>query len=53
MASWEGAQPGQMIPTDQRAIPYVTIKYNVLYVKWGEEKGAMFGVMAFDIPSHH
>lgn len=40
MASWEEAQPGQMIQTDQRAIPYVTIKYNVLYVKWvGGERG--------------
>jgi len=49
--SQEGAQPGQLTPTDPRDIPYHVTSCSV-YKAGGRRKGGMFRVMAFVCPSN-
>ena len=50
--SWEGTQPGQLTPTDQRDIPYRMASCSAYKAGRRRRKGGTFGVMSFVFPSN-
>jgi len=49
--NWEGTQPGQLTPADQRDSPYRVMSCAAAKAG-GRRKRGMFGVMAFVFPSY-
>ena len=51
--SWEGTQPGQLTPTDQRDIPYHMTSCSAYKARGRRRKWGMFGVMVFVFTGNH
>jgi len=51
--SWDGTQPGQLTPADQRDIPYLTMSCSAMESEGKEEDAGTFVVMAFVFPHNH
>jgi len=46
--SWEGTQPGQLTPADQRDVPYRRMSCSAYKAEGRRRKGRTLSVMAFD-----
>jgi len=50
---WEGTQPGQLTPTDQRDIPYHITSRSAIKAGGKKEERRTFMIVAFVLPNNH